>query len=451
MTVTNAIDDPGRPPIERLIGFDTMHRPLESWYGFIGRLIRANLLNDLDVRQQLPAHWVRWAFAPHEVHADDLPAIGPYFDGLLNSELKLRPVEWQPFPELSSTPHECLRGCPRCLEAGYHSYAFQGDLIAQCPVHEAALVHRCPHCDTQLLWHTRSPSFSAFRCPTGCILLEGTHSGLHVPFESAITAALQQHLAWTKTLRETLMVASGPVHIAYPPYIAVGPLRTPPLPSKGLLPAMLHALQAKGVAFPAFNAFHEQSHGQWAVEVNPWIWSDTVNRDEEQLEGYRRAFRRGAYRTHVPITDRENFERWLVKNESEHKRWHDSNLEEGNCCAVFSLPSYMLTNNELMALRRLLSRGTAPDLASAHYQRLLTELLEHARLRRFALDILREPSPHVTVAEAFDAIVKTQAGYWHVSGRTRGDDESRRAWQDFREPAEMASGIIHVARKHGPR
>ena len=79
------------------------------------------------------------------------------------------------------------------------------------------------------------------------------------------------------------------------------------------------------------------------------------------------------------------------------------------------------------------------------------QLLEHARLRRIALDELQEPSPHVIVAEAFDVIVRTEIGYWRVSGRTQGDDESRSTWQDFREPAEMTSSIIHVMRRHDPR
>ena len=132
MTVTNATDELDPPPLERLIGFDTLSRPLESWYAFVSRLIRANLLNDVDIRKQLPADWVRCAFAPHEVQTSDLAVPAPYIDRLPDVALKLRPITWQPFPELSSAPPECLRGCPRCLEAGYHSYAMQGDAIARC-------------------------------------------------------------------------------------------------------------------------------------------------------------------------------------------------------------------------------------------------------------------------------------------------------------------------------
>lgn len=451
MTLTNATDEPDRPPVERLIGFDTLDRPLESWYAFVSRLIRANLLNDVDIRRHLPVDWVRWAFAPHDVQANDLAAPDPYIAVLPGLELKLRPMAWQPFPELSSAPPECLRGCPRCLAAGYHSYAWQGDLIARCPVHDDALVHRCPHCDTQLLWQARSPRLSAFHCPAGCALLEGVHSGLYVPHEGQITTALQEHWAWTQAVREAITLASGPVHIAYPPYLSIAPLRMPPLPSKGLLPTLLDTLQARNVALPVFAPYHEQSHGRWIMEIEPWTWNEAETRDEAQLEAYRRAFRRGAYRTHVPLPNRAIFDRWLAGSESIHGRWHDGSVEEGSLCTTFAFPSYLVTNNELTALRRLLARGSNPGLACAHYQQVLIELLEHARLRRIALDQLQEPSPHVTVAERFDVIVRAPTGHWRVSGCTQGEDESHSTWRDFREPAEMASGIIYVMRRHGPR
>ena len=126
-------------------------------------------------------------------------------------------------------------------------------------------------------------------------------------------------------------------------------------------------------------------------------------------------------------------------------------MEEGSLCTTFVLPSYLVTNYEITALRRLLARGSDAGLACAHYQQVLIELLEHARLRRIALNELQEPSPHVIVAEAFDAIVRTAVGHWRISGRTQGDNESRITWQDFREPAEMTGGIIHVMRRNGPR
>lgn len=451
MTVTNASEEQDPPPLERLIGFDTLSRPFESWYAFVSRLIRANLLNDLDIRKLLPAEWVRCAFAPHEVQTSDLAVPVAYADRLSDVMLKLRPIAWQPFPELSSAPPECLRGCPRCLEAGYHSYAMQVDAIARCPVHDEELVHRCPHCDTQLLWQARTPSLSAFQCPSGCPLLEGVHSGLHVPYEDRITSALAEHLAWTQAISEAITFASGPVHIAYPPYLAVASMRVPPLPSKGLLPALLHVLERTELTLPAFLSYHERSHGRWTLKVQPWTWDKADSRDEIHLEAYRRTFRRGTYRTYVPLVDRVTFEQWLVNSEAAHGKWHGGAVEEDSACATFGLASYLVTNNELTALRRLLARGSNPSLACAHYTQVLIELLEHARCRRIALDQLHASSSHVTVAEVFDVIVHTATGYWRVSGETRGDDVSRDTWLDFREPAEMAGGIIHVMRRYGPR
>lgn len=447
----DSTDDAHSSPLVRLIGFDTLHRPLESWYAFVSRLIRANLLNDLEIRHQLPADWVKWAFAPHEVRASDLAAPSSYVAELRDRELKLRPALWQPFPELSSVPPECLRACRRCLEAGYHSYALQGDMIARCPVHDEPLVHLCPHCSVPLLWQARSPSASAFQCPAGCPLVEGVHSGLHVPHEPQITAALQEHWAWTQELRQSITLASGPVHIAYPPYLAVAPLHMPPLPSAGLLPAMLDALRATGLVLPAFESYHNKSHGQWTLTVQPWAWNEAHAVDENWLESHRGAFRRGVYRTAVPLANRSTFIQWLAASESAHGRWHDGRLEEANHGATFVLPSYLVTNNELTALRRLLARGSNPELACTHYQQVLTDLLDHARLRRMALDELQEPSPHVTVAETFESVVTTAAGHWRVTGRTHGDEDSRGAWQNFREPAEMGSGFVHIMRRNGPR
>lgn len=451
MAVLNATNSETRtPPLERLIGFDTIRRPFESWYAFVARLIRANLLTDVEIRRQVPPDWVRWAFAPDSVLPGDLATLGPYFRQLSKPEIKIRPGAWQPFPELSSSPPECLRICPRCIGDGYHSYAWQGDLIARCPVHHEPLTHHCPHCATQLLWQSRSPGLSAFQCPAGCLLLDGIHSGLYVPDELAITQALQEHWQWTQSLSAAITFVSGPMHIAYPPYLASAPLRMPPLPSKGLLPALMHALQSSGVTMPGFKPYHEQSRGHWTIEAKSWTWKESEPSTEYQLETYRRAFRRGAYRTHVPIATRAPIDAWLAASESAHGRWHGGEVEEGEHCSTLVLPSYLVTNNELTGLRRLLARGRDPELACAHYLQALVDLLEHARQRRIALDKLDHPSPHITVAESVDAIVRTAEGYWRLSGFTRGEDDSRASWLDYREPAEIAGGMIHIMRRSGP-
>lgn len=437
--------------LEELIGFETIHRPFESWYAFIGRLIRANQLGDAEIRQKLPSEWVRWATAPHALEVCDFGSLNAVDQQLPDSEYKIRLTAWHPFPELCSTPPECLRGCPRCLATGFHSYATQGDLIERCPVHDEALTHRCPHCGTPLLWQGRSPGLCALQCPSGCPLIEGVQSGLYVPDEEQLAEAFLEHLRWTEELEGAISFLSGPAHIASPPYFSIAQLRTPPLPTKGLLPALLKALQPTGLALPAFAAYHQQSLGRWTLSVKQWAFNEPSERDQEHLDAYRRSFRRGAYQTNVPLPNRSAFEKWLNASEAMHGNWHKGSIQESRLCATFMLPSYLVTNNELTALRRLLSRQSKPGLACAHYQELLVELLEQARRRRLALDALEIPSPNLTVAEAFDAIVSTASGQWRVSGHTRGDDKSRHTWRDFREPAEMDGGMIHITKRHGPR
>jgi hypothetical protein len=93
------------------------------------------------------------------------------------------------------------------------------------------------------------------------------------------------------------------------------------------------------------------------LKVQPWTWDEADSRDETHLEAYRRAFRRGAYRTYLPLVDRVAFEQWLARSEAAHGKWHDGAVEEGSACAIFGLASYLVTNNELIALRRLLRVG----------------------------------------------------------------------------------------------
>lgn len=205
------------------------------------------------------------------------------------------------------------------------------------------------------------------------------------------------------------------------------------------------------MTLPAFAPYQEQSHGRWTLVVQPWVPHACRPCNEDRVDAYRRAFRRGVYRTHVPLVERSAFEEWLAVSEAAHGKWHHGGVEEGSLCATFVLPSYLVTNNELAALRRLLARGGDLGLACIHYQQVLTELLEHSRLRRIGLDRLAEPSEHVIVAEAFDAVVRTSSGTWRVSGRTHGDEESRSTWLDFREPAEIDNGLIHVMRRYAPR
>lgn len=436
--------------LQNLIGLDTMSRPWESWYAFVSRLIRANLFNDAEVRSQLPTPWVRWAFAPHQLPLSEVEA-PEALSRLPDLELKFRALAWHPFPELSSVPPECLRICPSCAGMGTHSYAMQADVLERCPVHDEPLVHRCPNCNVPLLWQARTSSQSAFCCPAGCSLHRGPHSGLYLPDEEILNVELEAQCVWTRTVQARVAIVSGPVHIAYPPYLAVAPPRVPPLPSPGLMPALLQALGCAGVGLPATPAHHARATGRWTIRVSPWTRLPSEAISEDALEAMRRSFRRGAYRTHVPVPRPAAFAEWMTSNDLEKGLWPESEVEEGTASTVFGFPSYLVTNNEVTALRKLLARHTEPDMAAAHYEAFLFELLKQSRRRRIALDNLAQPAPETRVAETFDAIVRTDIGLLRVSGRTEADDASRSTWSGFREMAEMDGGMIYITRRYGPR
>ena len=67
--------------------------------------------------------------------------------------------------------------------------------------------------------------------------------------------------------------------------------------------------------------------------------------------------------TYIPLANRATFEHWLAASQSEHGCWHEGAVEEGSLCAAFMLPSYLITNYEITALRRLLARGSDAGLA----------------------------------------------------------------------------------------
>lgn len=298
-----------------------------------------------------------------------------------------------------------------------------------------------------MLWRSRSARESAFQCPRGCPLLAGLHVGLGREDE-LLVCELARHLEWTAQARKSFRFVSGPAHVAYPPYLAIFPLRTPPLPSPGLYPGLRDLLLASGEDVPAPLAFHDRSHGGWQMEVQPWHWKETTELSESDLELMRRSFRRGAYKTQVPVADLRHLQEKIstlpfarILNAGEGRIESDQR--------TFLFPSYLITNNEFAALRRILVRGVAADLACAHYQEFLIELLGAALSRREALDRLKEPSKQLTMAERFEGIVRTENHYWKVRGHTYADEKSQETWSDLREPAEMSQGLIYVTRRLG--
>jgi len=278
-------------------------------------------------------------------------------------------------------------------------------------------------------------------------MLKGLHVGM-TPESEVLSQAFAKHLAWISEIKAMMSFVSGPVHVAYPPYATVASIRTPPLPSPGLFPAISDALRHEGIAIPKPEQFHATSHGIWKIEVARW-----PHRRQKVVgdlrEAMRRSFRRGVYHTHLPLVSRARFAKWLkLPNVKEFA--HRGSLEKGSGVDVFCVPSYLLTNNEIFALRKLLTRDAAEEESVCHYESYLVDLLKNAFDRRGALDRMTVPSKLLTVAETFDGILCVGTGYWRVCGHTHADHSGQQTWEKFRERAEVPGGIIHVADRDGP-
>ena len=437
--------------LPHLIGFDTLDRPHESWYAFVARLIRANLLNQFDVRHQLPSEWVHSAFSPGEVPlAPLIESIKRYEPRVVDWEDKLSPEVWVLFPDLCNAPPECLRCCPSCLGEGFHSYAMQGDLVARCPVHDEALIHACPHCGVPLVWRAQTAAASAFQCPAGCVLMDTLWSGLDLPDHNHMTEALRAHKTYVGRFREIVTFVSGPLYVAYPPYLVVAPLRMPRLPSIGLIAALRESIATISQSLPPTLFFHAITHGDWVFEIARWKECERSSTAAHQLKAMRRLFRRGVYQTKIPIVNRAKIDGWLTDVQARYGKWGDAVLLEDDGGWVLVMASYRLINNELAALRRILARDLDPFIALVHYEDYLIRTLEDSLIRRAALDRVATPCLALQQTESFEGILAIDSGFWLVKARTQGNSLGQAAWEEFREPAELRKGEIHVTARYGP-
>lgn len=453
-------------PINELIGYDTCNRPFESWYAYVSRLIRVNALSSAEIRDRLPSAWVHLACDPFQTRESDATLIDslPGIDSRM-ADAKLFASEWIPFPELSSMPTECVRGCPTCLGNGYHSYATQSDLITTCPVHGQPLVQHCPHCNCPLFWHGTGRTLHAFHCPTGCSLTRSHASGLILEEGAALEAAWSSYLHEIEALKQAIVFRAGPLHIGYPPSASDLSGRARLLPAPGLLAALWHALVGQGAAIPALRRVDDQATTRWRIELSQWTHAE--RRVEASLrDRMLRGFRRGVYWSTVPLTHPDPSIRWLRESVRTHGPWLDHYVtREDDGISWLDVPSHLLTNREVAVLRRLLGEdrpaGEAVDIAS-YYHVLLLDLLEGARTRRAALDALYEAdgataasvlSPEhretLRVSDRADAIVSTPSGQWQMRAWAVAEVPDRwRAWIDYRDPAELGDDAwIHIARR----
>ncbi|WP_445143309.1 hypothetical protein [Dyella sp. Tek66A03] len=414
--------------LEKLIGFDTISRRYESLYAFVARLIRSNLLSDGEARRFIPKSWVIKIFAPDdEASPDPGPDFRKYVDSRFSALTKLDIEPWAPFPTLTSVSQRCLRGCQTCLELGHHSYAYQGDLIARCPIHDEPLTHRCPHCQTPLWWRHSTISESAFRCPRGCDLLGGLHMGLEATTLNDLAFFFRRHLALIRRIRSTLRFASSPIYVAYPPRLIDLPIEEQGLPSLGLLPAIVDALRPYGPELPTFEKHHGQSHGAWRIKVTPFPLTNDAPASATESLNLLQAFKRGAFRTELPAPS--PLAPALLRKLKDYVM-----LIEGNPVPRISVASYLVTTGEVAALQRLLAKDNDQGQTQMHYELLLHDILGRGLKRQEERQRPESRPRALGVAESVSAVMRLASGLFRVQGYTATDIvRARDSWKDFAE------------------
>lgn len=430
--------------IERLIGFSTHSRPFESWYAFVSRLICANLMTPGEANSILPTSWIDAAYDPfnaHLCHLSGRRSLG-LNDGNPAASAKVVATDWMPLPTLSSAPPECLRGCPTCLAHGYHSYATQGDLITHCPVHHEPLTHRCPHCDRPLFWRGVGGSPLAFRCPQGCSLASTAAPGLILPDANALEAAWKVHYLATAAMKNALQFVSGPVHLAYPPLSGELCSREPALPTPGAVRALYDAVSDLGVAAPRMPSGFSQSDSAWRFQITPW--TGTLVNSPAFIDRMLLGFRRGPYRTVIPVTQSALVGRWL---ETSVPLREGVSVSSENEMHWLTLPSHLIVKPELMALRRVLAQSREQPHAYMHYGALIETILARASERRNALDAWPTPAKILRMSDYVDGIFVARGLAWRAQGTVFAEQARTHAWRDYRELAELGDQFIHITHR----
>lgn len=436
------------PPIERMIGYASLGRRFESVYAFISRIMVANQLNQAEANATIPEELAHAAlradyhFLPDAVAWLVARGVDPEA-----AACRVDPREWEPLPGFNSVPPERLRICTKCLELQFHTWAWSSDTVAHCALHDVPLTDQCPKCSVNLLPKGQTLRKSAFHCPRGCTLSAAPFGGLGGAASEPGAKLLEDQLTWVRTVRATVAVRAGPAHTAYPPYLTIANLRSPPLPSAGLTNAVLAAMEAAGAGLPERLGWHTPDPGVWRVEVVPWQLAITEI-PAERLEHARRSIRRTSYVTHLPILDLAVFRDWFDRTPGVHP-WIDLEklvMVSGDVVSI-PVPSHVLIGNELHALRQLLARQAPPDMAASIYQEVLFDILVGAVDRTLQLDRRRPTGEALWTAERLDAVLEAKGKLWRLTAKSFGAPESSGAWVDYQEPAELGMGYIYIANR----
>lgn len=361
-----------------------------------------------------------------------------------DADSRVDPDFWVPIPGLESSVTNRLRGCPKCWAEGHHSLAQQSDAIDRCPLHGGSLTQQCPGCGVHLFGFCAPARTRRFGCPRGCDLARARFVGLGGRHNEAMVSAYRRQRDWVGTVRRELQVVSQVAHIPYPGYQAPQPLVGQARPSPGLLAAVLERAREQGISLPSPLAWHGKPGAHWSIDVSPWRPTG-CDIGGERVEHARRSFQRGAYETFVPLPDLARFRAWYDRfpNASHYLDTAALSLISGDVIAI-RMRSYLLTNAEVHALRAVLRRDLAPEVAVGHYNDLLFDLLGWAIVRRQLLAGRRHDLQALDVSERVDAIVMHRGDLFRVCAYSE-QLGARAAWSQFHEPAESGGGIDYEA------
>ncbi|HEY5803340.1 MAG TPA: hypothetical protein VIT90_06605 [Lysobacter sp.] len=420
----------GSTAIQSLIGFHTLRRPYESLYASVSRLIRANLLNQLEVKRLLPATWIESAF---HFSATGAREAASSFSALAGARAPLsyrtQVAPWT-FDALEHGPAG-LRACRACLEEGFHSFAMQGELLGQCPKHGGSMTEHCWHCGAFLRFSGPDCVQHAFRCPQGCSLVIGNLGCLSDCYDRHMERELARVAWWMRAFRRTIEVESGLGHAIYPPMSDRVALYESTTPSVGLTAALCRTLLVSGRTALEPHPYLDVTDQSWRLSVDEFEPDATPEPPEEQA-----AFDRQAYWTTIPVPFPRRLARWIERNQWEERFPNEAPrlLEADQKGAI--LPSCIVTNGEINALRSILT-WTDRRIVSSHYQVALERYLKAAYERRQSLAATPADPRDVqlSIAERVDFLVRIDARLYRVVGhRVSTDQNMIRRWTWARDP-----------------
>lgn len=404
---------------QNLIGFQSIARPYESLYAFISRLIRANLLNRSEVYAIFPRSWLFDAFEAPRTESVLVPSLLEFCDELEDATLKTTITPWEPFPGLSVVDR--LRGCRSCFSMGYHSYAFQSDVIQRCPVHQDALTDICPYCGTGLIWPQPSIGLRALQCPAGCDLMQGPFDGLlssHLPIE----ARLAEHAIFVKELQMACKFLSTPFFVRYPPFRLDEQYKRSP----GLTAAIIEALRRVAPGVPELKDYHRATGSCWEVRVRRVARLTPKELADEQRNRFMRRFQRGIFNTRVPILQESSTTRRFRSAPKESP----IRVRMRGRYPVIDAEPYVFLNSELQALRSLLEQRSGSG-AACQYVHCLDSLLNHCGKRYERMLGVLNQWDDADIAEWFEGLARLSNVIWRITAVIRTKETAKLDWRDL--------------------